>query len=89
MLAWMYQHTLGHHPYTNIDGADPDIETASEVSEIHSMYPTNHDAIFVMMSFVGCAGYSTNQMATAMVATVLLSAHLHAYALLCGKCVCS
>eukprot|EP00736_Rhodelphis_marinus_P013637 Rmarinus@m.27953 len=24
---WMYQHTLGHHPYTNIDGADPDICT--------------------------------------------------------------
>lgn len=32
MLAWMYQHTLGHHPYTNIDGADPDIETAAEVN---------------------------------------------------------
>ena len=38
MLAWMYQHTLGHHPYTNIDGADPDIETANEVREIHAMY---------------------------------------------------
>eukprot|EP00735_Rhodelphis_limneticus_P003845 TRINITY_DN15373_c0_g1::TRINITY_DN15373_c0_g1_i1::g.22739::m.22739 TRINITY_DN15373_c0_g1::TRINITY_DN15373_c0_g1_i1::g.22739 ORF type:complete len:486 (+),score=156.74,sp/O74212/D5FAD_MORAP/46.31/9e-136,FA_desaturase/PF00487.19/7.4e-30,Cyt-b5/PF00173.23/4.3e-24 TRINITY_DN15373_c0_g1_i1:110-1567(+) len=24
---WMYQHILGHHPYTNIDGADPDIWT--------------------------------------------------------------
>ena len=32
MLAWIYQHTFGHHPYTNIDGADPDIETAREVS---------------------------------------------------------
>lgn len=32
ILAWMYQHTLGHHPYTNIDGADPDIVTASSVS---------------------------------------------------------
>jgi fatty acid desaturase len=29
MIAWLYQHTLGHHPYTNIDRADPDIETAS------------------------------------------------------------
>ena len=26
------QHVLGHHPYTNIDGADPDIVTASAVS---------------------------------------------------------
>ena len=32
ILAWIYQHTLGHHPYTNIDGADPDIVTASAVS---------------------------------------------------------
>lgn len=31
ILAWMYQHTFGHHPYTNIDGADPDIVTASPV----------------------------------------------------------
>ncbi len=33
ILAWMYQHTLGHHPYTNIDGADPDIVTAADVKE--------------------------------------------------------
>jgi len=26
------QHILGHHLYTNIDGADPDIVTASAVS---------------------------------------------------------
>ena len=32
MLAWTYQHVLGHHPYTNIDGADPDIVTAGNVS---------------------------------------------------------
>lgn len=31
MLAWTYQHVLGHHPYTNIDGADPDIVTAGHV----------------------------------------------------------
>ena len=24
------QHVLGHHPYTNVDGADPDIQTADE-----------------------------------------------------------
>ena len=27
-LNWCYQHMLGHHPYTNIAGADPDITTA-------------------------------------------------------------
>ena len=32
MYAWMHQHTLGHHPYTNIDGADPDIRTGERVS---------------------------------------------------------
>ncbi|XP_019850089.1 PREDICTED: acyl-lipid (8-3)-desaturase-like [Amphimedon queenslandica] len=33
--TWIYQHTLGHHPYTNIDGADPDIVTAaSDVPDI-------------------------------------------------------
>lgn len=26
-LTWMYQHILGHHPFTNISGADPDICT--------------------------------------------------------------
>jgi acyl-lipid (8-3)-desaturase len=25
-VNWFYQHVLGHHIYTNIDGADPDIE---------------------------------------------------------------
>lgn len=29
-LVWEYQHTLGHHPYTNIDDADPDIFTHEE-----------------------------------------------------------
>ncbi|KAJ3354788.1 hypothetical protein GGF32_002358 [Allomyces javanicus] len=26
-VVWTYQHLLGHHPYTNIAGADPDILT--------------------------------------------------------------
>jgi fatty acid desaturase len=29
-LVWLYQHMLGHHPYTNIDGADPDIVTSEK-----------------------------------------------------------
>ena len=31
------------------------------------------------------AGYSTNQVATEVAASLLLSAHLHSNALLCGK----
>ena len=27
-----FQHIFGHHPYTNIDGFDPDISTAEKVS---------------------------------------------------------
>ena len=26
-LNWIYQHMLGHHPYTNVADADPDITT--------------------------------------------------------------
>jgi fatty acid desaturase len=32
MLAWIHQHTFGHHSYTNIDGADPDVVTGEAVS---------------------------------------------------------
>ncbi|KAK2554715.1 Acyl-lipid (8-3)-desaturase [Acropora cervicornis] len=29
--VWVYQHIFGHHPYTNIDGVDPDITTAEHL----------------------------------------------------------
>lgn len=29
-VVWAYQHVMGHHPYTNIDGSDPDIMTAAK-----------------------------------------------------------
>ena len=32
-LVWLYQHMVGHHPYTNIDGADPDIETSTRPAD--------------------------------------------------------
>lgn len=39
--VWAYQHMLGHHPYTNIDDADPDIMTASkEVPDIRRIKAT-------------------------------------------------
>ncbi|KAK3742746.1 hypothetical protein QZH41_018952 [Actinostola sp. cb2023] len=28
--VWVLQHTFGHHPYTNVDGADPDIVTSEK-----------------------------------------------------------
>ena len=27
IFMWIHQHTMGHHPFTNIDGRDPDIAT--------------------------------------------------------------
>lgn len=39
--VWEYQHMLGHHPYTNIDEADPDIMTASkEVADVRRIKKT-------------------------------------------------
>jgi len=29
-LVWIYQHALGHHPYTNVVGVDPDIDTQED-----------------------------------------------------------
>ena len=29
-LSWMYQHTYGHHIFTNINGTDPDIKTIDD-----------------------------------------------------------
>ena len=33
IMIWILitQHVFGHHPFTNIDGVDPDISTAKEV----------------------------------------------------------
>ena len=31
LYVWINQHTFGHHPYTNIDGSDPDINTSAVV----------------------------------------------------------
>lgn len=32
--VWIYQHAFGHHPYTNIDGLDPDIVTTDDHPDI-------------------------------------------------------
>ena len=82
MYAWMHQHTLGHHPYTNIDGADPDIRTGERVS-IHCGSINFIENVEFGIDFA--TGCSTNQVAAKVVASLFLSAHLHSNALLRGK----
>ena len=38
-LSWTYQHTFGHHVYTNIDGSDPDVETVNERPDFWRIKP--------------------------------------------------
>ena len=38
-LSWRYQHTYGHHMFTNIDGADPDIHTALKGPDVRRIKP--------------------------------------------------
>ena len=38
-LSWTYQHTYGHHIYTNIDGSDPDVETVNERPDFWRIKP--------------------------------------------------
>lgn len=60
-LIWLYQHMLGHHPYTNIDGADPDIETAADgdIRRIksgqpwYSRYLSQHVYVPLVYAFLG------------------------------------
>ena len=95
MYAWMHQHTLGHHPYTNIDGADPDIRTGERVSIRSSLPAFVQDLVCILkyslwllrkITYIDdVAGYSTNQVAAEVAASLLLSTHLYSNAVLCGK----
>jgi fatty acid desaturase len=39
-LNWCYQHMLGHHPYTNVENADPDIITGNpDIRRIKATQP--------------------------------------------------
>ncbi len=38
-LPWMYQHTYGHHIFTNIDGSDPDINTENDGLDFWKIKP--------------------------------------------------
>jgi len=35
LLTPCTQHIVGHHPYANIDGFDPDLQTKDNVSTVH------------------------------------------------------
>lgn len=51
-LIWVYQHMLGHHPYTNIPGADPDIATNDpDVRRIHP-FQTWYDSYIGQENYV-------------------------------------
>ena len=38
-LSWRYQHNYGHHMFTNIDGADPDIHTNLQGPDVRRIKP--------------------------------------------------
>ena len=38
-LTWRYQHTYGHHMFTNIDGSDPDIHTVKKGPDVRRIKP--------------------------------------------------
>ena len=56
-LSWTYQHTYGHHIYTNIDGSDPDVETINErpdfwrIKRFQSWFP-NYSFQHIYMPFL-------------------------------------
>ena len=70
------QHVLGHHPYTNIDGADPDIVTAAAVSHTHYHMPTH------CLCFSGNAGHTTHQVGPDVATKIFLPTCLCTNALL-------
>ncbi|EDO32278.1 predicted protein, partial [Nematostella vectensis] len=62
LLVWTHQHVLGHHPYTNIDGADPDIVTSHEPADLRRikwsqkwlpMYLYQHIYVPLIYCFLG------------------------------------
>lgn len=40
-FMWKQQHVVGHHAYTNVDGADPDICVKSDGSDIRCVAPSH------------------------------------------------
>ena len=83
MYVWIHQHVLGHHPYTNIDGADPDIATAAPVSLAILCMQYQFDCAHEF--YLGSSRCPQNQVGTEMAAALFLPAHLRPYAVLCCK----
>jgi len=58
--SWIYQHVVGHHCYTNIEGADPDIETndvdirrIKSTQKWHPLYTMQHIYAPLVYCFLG------------------------------------
>ncbi|CAI8051499.1 Acyl-lipid (8-3)-desaturase, partial [Geodia barretti] len=66
LVVWLNQHILGHHVYTNIDGADLDIATVSYRQNSRHLQP-----------IIGCHGCSPYQVGPEVAAQILLPTHLH------------
>lgn len=79
MYAWIHQHTFGHHQYTNIDGADPDIVTAAQVR-----CGGNCDSV-LMVHYMHILGHKENQVEPDLVASLLFPACVYAHSVLCCK----
>ena len=95
LTVWYFQHIFGHHPYTNIDGFDPDVSTAHHVSSCainrisNTCIWTGSDLqSFSDLRYLSCfsseARYKTYQVESKMVASVFSSACLYASVILHG-----
>ena len=51
-LTLFIQHIFGHHPYTNIDGYDPDISTAKNVSGFRLLFGSVRPNIFEILASI-------------------------------------
>ena len=40
IFMWIHQHTMGHHPFTNVDGKDPDIQTHENQPDLRRIKET-------------------------------------------------
>lgn len=62
-LNWCYQHMLGHHPYTNVRDADPDLTTAEpdfrRIKESQKWYPRYLNQEWFVPMMYGFLGVKT------------------------------
>lgn len=76
-----FQHTLGHHPYTNVDHADPDIVTAASVRQELVSTVLMQSASVVMYCCSGSAWSPSYQRYPDLASSLFPPASIHAHAL--------